>query len=307
MLAYTAAKTSRIRLGTAVVVPPWDHPIRSVERSAMLDVLSGGRLELGLGRGSPTREGPVFGVPSDPEAAGRRFREAVDIVRKAWGGQPFTHEGEFYSFPPNLGLTPTPIQKEAPIWIGSASNDSAAWAAQQNLPYATIAWPLILMEEYKTKDDVYHAAADASGVDVSRNENIVLLYTYCGESDEEAAETSYEYMKQFQYINEQHYEILRNEELFKTYLDLTGYATPENWVHQNALYAVNNHMIGSAETIVERLKFHEHDLGLRYILMNHGWGLMPQDKAIASMQRIAEHVMPHFAQPSHPVASAAVA
>jgi hypothetical protein len=114
-------------------------------------------------------------------------------------------------------------------------------------------------------------------------------------------------MKQFQYINEQHYEILRDQERFKMYLDLTGYKTPENWVHQNALYPVTHHMVGTADTIVERLKFHEEDLGLKYILMNHGWGLMPQDKALASMRRIAEHVMPRFAQPSKPVASAAVA
>jgi alkanesulfonate monooxygenase SsuD/methylene tetrahydromethanopterin reductase-like flavin-dependent oxidoreductase (luciferase family) len=296
LLAYAAAQTSSIRLGTAVVVLPWDQPLRSTERAAMLDVLSNGRVELGVGRGSPTREGPAFGVPADPEVAGRRFREQVQLVRRAWGGHEFSFEGEFYSVPAGLGLTPTPVQREAPLWIGSASNDSAVWAAEQGLPYATIAWPLMLMEEYKTKHDVYHAAAAASGVDVSANENIVLLYTYCGESEDEAAETGYEYMKQFQYINEQHYELLRDQERFGVYLEMTGYKTPENWVHQNAMYSVENHMVGTADTIVERLKFHEEDLGLKYILMNHGWGGMPQDKALASMRRISEHVMPHFSR-----------
>jgi alkanesulfonate monooxygenase SsuD/methylene tetrahydromethanopterin reductase-like flavin-dependent oxidoreductase (luciferase family) len=304
MLAYTAAKTSRIRLGTAVVVVPWDHPVRSAERAAMLDVLSGGRVELGVGRGSPTREMAVFGVPTDPDAAGRRFREGVEIIRKSWSGESFSHDGEFYSVPPGLTVLPKPLQRDAPLWIGSASNDSAAWAAEQGLPYATIAWPLMLMEEYKAKHEVYQAAAAASGVDVSKNENIVLLYTYCGESEDEAAETAYHYMKQFQYINEQHYEILRDEERFASYLSLTGYDTPQNWVHQNAMYSVDNHMIGTADTIIERLKFHEEDLGLKYILMNHGWGLMPQDKALASMRRIAEHVMPKFDTPDDAVASA---
>jgi alkanesulfonate monooxygenase SsuD/methylene tetrahydromethanopterin reductase-like flavin-dependent oxidoreductase (luciferase family) len=297
LLAFAAAKTSRIQLGTAVVVVPWDHPVRTTERAAMLDVLSGGRVELGVGRGSPTREGPVFGVPADPEDADRRFKEGLELIRKAWGGRPFDHDGEFYAVPPGLELTPTPIQSKAPLWIGSASNDSAVWAAEQGLPYATIAWPLMLMEEYKAKHEVYLAAAAANSVDVADNENIVLLYTYCGESEDEAAETSYHYMKQFQYINEQHYELLRDEKRFGMYLEMTGYKTPENWVHQNAMYSVDNHMIGTADTIVERLKFHEEDLGLKYILMNHGWGLMPQAKALASMRRISQHVMPHFSQP----------
>jgi hypothetical protein len=58
---------------------------------------------------------------------------------------------------------------------------------------------------------------------------------------------------------------------------------------------VEHHLVGSADTIVERLKAHERDFGLRYVLMNHGWGLMDHDASIASMRRIAEKVMPHFA------------
>jgi alkanesulfonate monooxygenase SsuD/methylene tetrahydromethanopterin reductase-like flavin-dependent oxidoreductase (luciferase family) len=297
LLAYSAARTKNLRLGTAVAVLPWDHPIRLVERAAMVDVLSGGRMELGIGRGSQTREGPVFGVPAEPEAAARRFYESIDVIRKAWSGDPFTHEGEFYQLPPNLALTPRPIQRTAPLWLGSASDDSARWAGRNGLPYATIAWPLMIMEEYARKRDIYLAAAAEAGQDVSDNENVVLLYCYCGESDEEATETAYKHMRQFQFINEQHYEMLADEERFRPFREAMGFASPEDWVHGNAMYTAENHLVGSVDTVIERLKFHEEERGLRYVLMNHGWGLMPLEKSVASMQRIAEHVMPHFTGP----------
>jgi alkanesulfonate monooxygenase SsuD/methylene tetrahydromethanopterin reductase-like flavin-dependent oxidoreductase (luciferase family) len=294
LLTYVAAKTSQLRLGTAVSVLPWDHPIRTAERASMLDILSDGRLELGVGRGGPEwRTHSAFGVPTDPADSTRQFQEAVDIIRKAWGGQPFTHHGEFYDLPPDLRLLPIAVQPAAPLWIGSASDASAEWAAEQGLPYATIAWPLMLMDEYRRKREIYQAAAGRAGVDVSGNDNVVLLYSYCGESEAEAEETVYEHMTTFQYINEQHYEALKGER-GKALLERVGYDSWEKWVHEQAMYAITNHIVGTAETITERLKEHERALGTSYVLLNQGFGLMPQEKALRSMERIAADVMPHF-------------
>jgi alkanesulfonate monooxygenase SsuD/methylene tetrahydromethanopterin reductase-like flavin-dependent oxidoreductase (luciferase family) len=297
LLAYVAGKTSTLRLGTAVAVLPWDHPLRTAERAAMVDVLSDGRLELGVGRGGPEwRARDAFGVPTDAPDANRKFQEAVEVIRAAWGGRPFSHDGEFFSFPPDLRLLPIPVQSEAPIWIGSASDASAEWAAERALPYATIAWPLMLMDEYRRKREVHAAAADRAGVDVSGKDNIVLLYSYCGESEAEAEDTAYEHMKTFQYINEQHYEALRGPN-GAALLETVGYDSWEKWVHEQATYAVTNHMVGTADTITERLKEHERDFGLTYVLLNQGFGMMPQEKALRSMDRIAADVMPNFAPP----------
>jgi alkanesulfonate monooxygenase SsuD/methylene tetrahydromethanopterin reductase-like flavin-dependent oxidoreductase (luciferase family) len=71
LFTYVAAKTERLRLGTGVVVVHWDHPIRIAERAAMLDLLSGGRLELGIGRGAGFREVGVFKVPTDGDESRR--------------------------------------------------------------------------------------------------------------------------------------------------------------------------------------------------------------------------------------------
>jgi alkanesulfonate monooxygenase SsuD/methylene tetrahydromethanopterin reductase-like flavin-dependent oxidoreductase (luciferase family) len=295
LLSYAAAKTSRLRLGTAVLCLPWDNPLRVVERTAMLDALSGGRVELGVGRGGPTpRAGEIFGVPTDPAASNRKFREEVDIIRKAWSGEPFSHSGEFYSLPPNLATLPHPVQAKAPLWVGSASDESAEWAAQQGLPYATIAWPLTIMEGYEHKRSIYLAAAEKANVDVSANENVCLLYCYCGESDAEAADTAFKYMQQFEYINEQHYQMFRNPGMGDQLLAGSGHASVREWADAMAQYAVDSHVIGSVDTVIERLKYHQDELGTNYVLLNMTFGLMPRDKVLASMRRISEQVMPHF-------------
>ncbi len=99
-----AARTSRIRLGQAANILPWWHPIRIAEQAAMLDVLSGGRLEFGIGRGYQPREAEVFGWPfstiQDQERNRAFYQEAYEIIIKAWTQPSFSHRGQFYTIPP---------------------------------------------------------------------------------------------------------------------------------------------------------------------------------------------------------------
>ena len=100
-----AAHTKRIRLGQMANILPWWHPIRVAEQAAMLDVISGGRLEFGIGRGYQPREAEVFGRPygatiQDQERNRSYFDEAYEIIMKAWTQGSFSHHGENFSIPP---------------------------------------------------------------------------------------------------------------------------------------------------------------------------------------------------------------
>jgi alkanesulfonate monooxygenase SsuD/methylene tetrahydromethanopterin reductase-like flavin-dependent oxidoreductase (luciferase family) len=106
LLAETAvaAHTKRIRLGQAANIITWWHPVRIAEQAAMLDVLSGGRLEFGIGRGYQPREAEVFGWPfstiQDQERNRAYYNEAYEIILKCWTKPSFSHHGQFFTIPP---------------------------------------------------------------------------------------------------------------------------------------------------------------------------------------------------------------
>ena len=100
-----AALTSRIRLGQTANILTWHHPVRLAEQAAILDVVSGGRLEFGLGRGYQPRETEVLGGPmgatiQDQERNRAYFEEAYEIIMKCWTEESFSHHGEFFTIPP---------------------------------------------------------------------------------------------------------------------------------------------------------------------------------------------------------------
>ncbi len=104
--AAIASQTKKIRLGQMANILPWWHPVRLAEQAALLDVLSGGRLEFGIGRGYQPREAEVFGKPfgatvQDQERNRRYFDEAYQLILKCWTEPSFSHQGEFFQIPPS--------------------------------------------------------------------------------------------------------------------------------------------------------------------------------------------------------------
>jgi probable F420-dependent oxidoreductase len=117
-LAAFAAATDRIGLGTGVLLAPFHHPLRLAEDAATVDLLSGGRLILGLGLGWRDEEFRMFGVPIQERV--RRTVETVEILRRAWTGQRFSYEGRVFSFD-QVKVTPSPERDAGPpIYLGGS-------------------------------------------------------------------------------------------------------------------------------------------------------------------------------------------
>lgn len=129
-LSYLAARTSRIRLGTAVVVLPWHNPALLAEQIATLDLLSGGRVDLGVGKGYREAEFAGFCIP--PQEAGERFEETMAFLRRAWSSEGrFSHRGTRWQFE-NIVIEPRPVQRpHPPFWLGAGSPASIAKAAAE--------------------------------------------------------------------------------------------------------------------------------------------------------------------------------
>ena len=121
-LTAVARETSRIRLGTAISLLPFENPLRKAEDFAMLDILSNGRLNFGVGRGIIAKHFEGFRVPLRESRA--RYEESLEIIRRAWTEDPFAYQGEFWQVP-SLSLGPKPVQRpHPPIYRGTISRES---------------------------------------------------------------------------------------------------------------------------------------------------------------------------------------
>ena len=130
LLAFLAAKTRHIRLGTAVVVLPWHNPVLIAEQAATLDLLTGGRFDFGIGKGYRQAEFDGFCIPI--EEATERFDEAIEVIRKAWTSDGrFSHHGKRWRYD-NIVVEPEPLQRpHPPLWLAAGSPDSIRRAARE--------------------------------------------------------------------------------------------------------------------------------------------------------------------------------
>ena len=128
MMAALARETRRIRLGTSVSVLPFWNPVRLAEEVAVVDILSDGRFEFGVGSGYRIHEFTGLGV--DPDQRTPLFLEGLAILEKVWGGRPFTHEGEHYRIDCR-GLRPLPVQApHPPMWVAAQGDAGIRWAGE---------------------------------------------------------------------------------------------------------------------------------------------------------------------------------
>lgn len=150
LLVKIAAKTSRIRVGTACLVLPYHHPLKLASEVAAVDALVDGRLELGLGRGSWENEFATFGQTLAESRA--RFQEAVDVMLGAWSQDDFAFEGTYTSFPPST-LPFRPYQQpHPPIWITAQQRESIDWSVRRG--FSVLCTPN--REEFATVEQRYH-------------------------------------------------------------------------------------------------------------------------------------------------------
>lgn len=182
MATHVAARTKNLRIGTAVSLAAFYHPLRLAEEIAFLDVLSGGRVNWGAGRGFDPTEFRAFGV--QPEESAERFLEAVDIVVKAWGEDPLTHEGKFWSFE-NIDVLPKPVQKpHPPVWVAATSPESIERAAAQG--HTILMDPHASHREIARKRQMYREALTRHGYSEDGREIPVARLLAIAGTEEEA-------------------------------------------------------------------------------------------------------------------------
>lgn len=267
-LAIVAERTKNIRLGTAIVTLPFKNPIQVAEDYALLDVLSNGRLNLGLGSGYLPHEFTGFNVEGKDKAL--RFNDSLAVIEKAWKGEKFSHHGDYYQFT-DIKLEVIPKQKEVPIWIGTLSHNGANFVGKMGynisgVPYVacnSIAELKDIIDSYK---DTYRKA----GHNEKKVKVPLALHTYVAETTEEAIATAKPHLD--------------------LYLDTRMYGKSAKYQDLSDKEQV---LIGSPEDVIAMLKRYQ-DAGCDHIMMLMNFGGLPHEKVLKSMELIAKEVMPAF-------------
>jgi probable F420-dependent oxidoreductase len=175
-LSFAAASTSRLKVHTNLMVLPYRNPLLAAKNVASLDVLSGGRLILGVGAGYLQPEFAALGVPFDDRAA--RCDDALDTMIKAWSGEPFDHQGIDFAAK-NIIVQPAPTQRpHPPIWVGGNSMKAIERAVRFANGWAPMPSPkssakflgtpgMESVDDLRTRIERLHELLAAAGRDIS--------------------------------------------------------------------------------------------------------------------------------------------
>lgn len=282
LLTWIGAKTSSIRLGTAVIVLPWHNPVLLAEQAATVDLLSGGRLDFGVGKGYRHNEFASFGIPM--EDAGSRFEEAIDIITKSWtSNDRFDFDGKFWQYK-DIVVEPPTIQKpHPPFWQGAGHADSIRRVAARghNLlldQFASIGDTIARFHTYRDAMTANGFGFDANQVGVAR-----AFYVAKDQADKEAAIDR-------RVAGTRRMNAIAQRPDGKNTASIMAFSDTREASEESALY-------GSPDEIcrkIERLR----DAGIEYLLLNGG------GTSRENLRRFAREVMPHF-RDSAPVRQAA--
>ena len=287
-LTQWAEHTSRIRLGTAVVVAPYWHPIRLAGEAAMLDLISDGRLELGIGRGAFQYEFDRMAHGIDQRLGGAYMRELVPAVLKLWSGD-YEHRGEHWSFPRATSV-PKPVQRpHPPIWISARDPATFDWAMKTGADIMTTPLSRPPSEVRVLGEKFAQALADNPGV--GRPRHLMLRRAALYEDPDgwrTPVRASIAYGRQF-------------DALFKDVGGVTnGFTEP---VKFDALSGVGDDeaaivreslLIGTPDEIIEKLKLYQ-ECGVDIFCYGPAFDLGWQ-ATVRSLELFIERVMPAFAQ-----------
>ena len=288
MAAAAAQRTRRIRIGTGVSLLPLRHPIMLAEEYAMLDVLSGGRLEYGVGRGYLMQEYDWLKIPVGESHS--RYRETVEFLIKAWSGEgPISHKGQHFDIE-DWECFPAPVQKPFPAIYASAggSASSLELAATWGLNMGTA---LFIPDREMLAGLIaeYRRQLRANGFDPATREVCGITQMYCAESMEDAVRDGDQFATNY----------------YRFFANLDAKARESTVPHAFAtlrgrdMDAVNGVFLGDPENLRTRISHERDTLGIDLLLLEVAQGGAPYDKVMSCLEIFGKQVLPALQAKNH--------
>lgn len=290
MLAALAERTRTLRLGIAIVLLPLSHPVRVAEEIATLDVLSNGRVEFGIGRGSIPTHFTGFGL--NQAESRERMLESLEIILQAWTSESLSFQGKFYHIN-DLSVVPKPVQQpHPPIRVAANSVDTFELMGQLGYPIFVAAQvnPFHKIREYLP---LYRQARKAAGHPDHGGEDVTLLTPlYIGNDPAQIRRELEPSIKSFLQAVATLYASagLLLEGRIKEVLERVRRMTYEQMCQVMAVF-------DTPDACIERLKRFQQEFGMgRVICWFNPGGMVPHDRVMRSMELFAARVMPHFTE-----------
>jgi alkanesulfonate monooxygenase SsuD/methylene tetrahydromethanopterin reductase-like flavin-dependent oxidoreductase (luciferase family) len=289
LIAAAARATSRIRFASMVNILPFRHPLLVAEEAAMLDNLTGGRLDMGLGRGLRPPEFAAFGV--DQQQSREMFLESFELIRRIWADENFEHRGKYWSVRKDAPLSPSLVQRPHPPFLVSAqSEESLRWAASHDIPFAQID---SLADQARHDQALYREVQTAHG-HMPRPRLYLMREIYVADSDAHARAEAEPWLLQYWDLWNRYTQFTRGGQLPDSYDFWRRQAAMLHAMSFDEILANDMVILGGPERVAEtilRLADQLNPMGLALIFK---LGAMPYDMLHRSMSRFGEEVMPHI-------------
>jgi alkanesulfonate monooxygenase SsuD/methylene tetrahydromethanopterin reductase-like flavin-dependent oxidoreductase (luciferase family) len=292
-LAYWAGRTSRIDVGTAVIVAPWWNPVRLASEISMLDILlKGRRLHLGIGRGISPHEYASLGYPM--EESHKYFYDVIDAIRVSDGAERFEFKGEVYDIPPT-SIRPQARHKgelTKDIKVAFTTEASAKLAAEHGLGQMFVAGDDV--DEMIAKVQRFNKIRKDLGL--PPDQPTTLLWMYCAETAKEAEE-GWVYFQNQGVAAQHHYFDWNNPgyEGIPGYEEYLARQTADISPAEARLAARRaTQPIGTPEAIIEKIKTMQQTISMEKVVIHMMYGGMPREKAEKSLRLFAEKVLPEL-------------
>ena len=291
MVPVIAARTRRIRIGTAVTLLPLQHPLACAEQAATADVLSGGRLEFGVGRGSIPSQFHGFRIPVAENRA--RFDEALEVIRLAWTRERFSHRGAFWPVE-DVSVVPRPMQRpHPPIRVAVHSAESFAHVGDKGWPIysGTTTTPLPQFREFLA---LYRERFRAAGHTWQADQAALMLPVHVGPTSRDARDAMRPGVLKY-------YRNLRS--IFAALPESYGEHLPRLKMIDETLanlpydkFCRDQGVFGDAAEVADRLRDARDEFGLSQIICWFDQGnMLPRAEVERTMREFADRVMPKLA------------
>ena len=286
LMTWWADHTKQIRLGSGVANAAYWHPINLAGEAAMLDLVSDGRLEFGLGSGAYQREFDRMRPGLKQTEGWRYLQEMLPLVQALWKGD-VAHEGEFWQFPTATSC-PKPLQEEVPVWVAARSPATFDFAVEQNCNI--MSWPFTLpfseAEEYRSRldDSIARLGQNYTGKWAMMRHSAV----YETEADRQAA------LDAVRSVLAMFGNLMSNSgDVVNGFPEKVSLESLEGNVRVNAEMLEENLMFGTPDEVVKKMALYQ-ELGIDSYIYYASMGMdMAQQKR--SFALFIDKVMPHFA------------